>query len=911
MGETWCPPPSYELQFENYVIIVNVYRSDTVGGAGGGLCGWLKGSLVDLVASAQGFDTKDGMQAASIRFKNGTHVLALYRSPNQDLQACNKAQIFINDIITEETIIVGDLNIPCNWSSFAATSKKNQYQPIVTMLESKGFSQLVQPATHISGSTLDVILTNVPQVVSQVEVHNEIDVSDHYPVSFVISGDFLCQNKIEKFVMHAKLDQEAYLEKLSHVDWPSLNLSDPDKAMEFFSSQVIKAYEACVPVKLVDMSVEAPPFMPVTMKQIQICRSLKRRKLRRRLREERKKLKRLLNIEKARRMRRLCEFLKQDRQNVYKTFGKKAKKKPELTCIRRPDGTVTDQPQEVADILAASFAKAYGDPWPIDIEPWDSVDATMTEIDFSQMSILVALSETKNTHGVGPDGISNFMLKKGAPVLVPILELLYKAWFQTGRRPSIFGVSDIIAIPKKGADTCDPKGNRPINKCSNVCKNMQRVAVKQVMSHLESKGFFSDLQFGFRHGKSTLGNLLHLVDLFSYDLANFGAADLVFFDFAKAFDSVQHAVLLVKCQRAGLGGRLGRYIESWLANRSHRVKIRGAMSKSHPVRTGTIQGSCWGPLLFLIMIQDLIEVVRGHDEAGPRPLLFADDMKLEIGVKDLTSVLVMQRAIDRALAWSQANDLSFNVSKCQVLHMGSKNPRAAYMMGSSLLPAVTQTSDLGVIMQEAGTFDEQLKRVENNVKNAARCLRKQVRLASWATRVHIWTSFVRPHCEYASAVWSPPDHTELEGVDMAYKIFFAGLRPPVEAHKSLPVPPSLRILYFDLIAFYKVEHNLTTINPAIRVSKTTHNYPTKSSRNENLHPVSKMTSSNILQKRLPLWNSIPPQFRALNLNLFSQYLTEQFLPSLPGSQLMLELRRGKLTYRSSLQSFIAQRAKKK
>src|SRR5437867_4960454 len=170
--------------------------------------------------------------------------------------------------------------------------------------------------------------------------------------------------------------------------------------------------------------------------------------------------------------------------------------------------------------------------------------------------------------------------------------------------------------------------------------------------------------------------LLKCTDDWTKNLDNKVPTDIIYLDFAKAFDTVSHNMLYFKLQKFGITGDLLKWIIAFLSNRSQRVVINGVFSSFCKVSSGVPQGSVLGPLLFLLFINDLPEFL--HDNVSC--VLFADDVKI---YKDITSVAdseIMQSTLNEIQNWSLMWKLELSPHKCVVLHLGKNNPHFNYVL---------------------------------------------------------------------------------------------------------------------------------------------------------------------------------------------------------------------------------------
>ena len=193
------------------------------------------------------------------------------------------------------------------------------------------------------------------------------------------------------------------------------------------------------------------------------------------------------------------------------------------------------------------------------------------------------------------------------------------------------------------------------------------------MTHLERNKLIGDSQHGFLPGKSCSTNLLEFLERVTSEVDDGKPFDIVFLDFAKAFDKVPKKRLLEKLRAHGVRGGVLRWIQNWLSGRRQRVVLNGKKSGWKKVRSGVPQGSVLGPILFLIFINDLDSVAPMVDIIRK----FADDTKVGNGVKTMKDREELQEALDKLNNWADVRGMEFNVSKCKVMHVGHNNEGSA------------------------------------------------------------------------------------------------------------------------------------------------------------------------------------------------------------------------------------------
>ncbi|XP_008190178.1 uncharacterized protein LOC103312002 [Acyrthosiphon pisum] len=230
------------------------------------------------------------------------------------------------------------------------------------------------------------------------------------------------------------------------------------------------------------------------------------------------------------------------------------------------------------------------------------------------------LDTLKNVKSVGPDGLSGIFLYNVKSSLCFPLWLLFKRSIDSGVFPSSFKISSVTPIFKSG-DKADVKNYRPVSVLSHISKLFKLLVLRSIQSPINS--ILIDKQHGFRPGRSTTTNLLVFNNFVIKAVEKHIQVDVIFTDFTKAFDRVDHGRLIETLYKTGFGEPLLSWFKSYLSDRVQWVKVFGCKSSISKVSSGVPQGGHLSPILFSLYVNGIKEIVKNCEL-----LMFADDLKL-------------------------------------------------------------------------------------------------------------------------------------------------------------------------------------------------------------------------------------------------------------------------------------------
>ena len=376
----------------------------------------------------------------------------------------------------------------------------------------------------------------------------------------------------------------------------------------------------------------------------------------------------------------------------------------------------------------------------------------------------------------------------------------------------------VTPVYKRGP-SAEPANYRPISQTSVFCKLMERVIAAELSDYLLTRGLISKHQHGFIAKHSTTTNLLESLNDWTMSIENRLTDVVAYVDFARAFDTVSHEKLQLKLKAYGIQGQLLSPIMNFLRHRSQVTKVCRVVSQPASITSGVVQGSCLGPLLFLIFINDLASIFG--DNITPK--FYADDLKLYAHLNCSSPSCDFQRSLDQLTDWANIWQLSISIKKCCVMRISSKHVAKdqladEFVLCGNVLNNVDIVNDLGVLIDKHLTFTEHIGKVVQKATQRCYLIFKSFQSRDKDILLRAFTTYVRPLLEVNSPVWSPHllrDIRRIESVQRRFTKKLAGLY-------ELRYDERLKLLCLerleerriraDLLFTYKVLMGYTSLN---------------------------------------------------------------------------------------------------
>jgi hypothetical protein len=618
-------------------------------------------------------------------------------------------------------VMVGDFNADPG-------TQKTDYDILVEFLSVNNLSQHIQEPTRITStnaSKLDLIISNLPMLITGAGVGGPVHENDHCTIFGILNLKTIRRKPFMRDMWNFKeANFDLFREELSNVNWDScMNSEDIDDICESWTAKFLEISERVVTKK----RVKVRPYDKNWYNNY--LRHLKRVKDREHGNWVKDKNDLQWDIYKATRNKYFqeCDRLKREyEEHIYSSLADQVNKNPKKwwTIVGEVMGTSKksnypviikdgvhcltdrDKAQAFNDSYLAS-ANLSGDNFDLH-EPDIEVDHDKLEfIEITEKDVEDVLKGINTNKAYGPDNISPRLIKEAGPSIVGILTRLFNKSLQLAKFPSLWKKANVLPIYKKAEDFITTN-YRPVSLLSILAKIFEKIVFKYLFNFFRDNFLISIWQSGFVPGSSTITQFTEIYDQFCKAVNNGKEIRVVFLDISKAFDRVWHKGLLYKLKKCGITGRLLDWLKDYLTDRQQRVIINGEFSNWGNIDAGVPQGSVLGPLLFLIFINDISYVIK-HCKIR----LFADDTCLFIEVDDPNiQADQLNQDLSSLNEWARKWHVDFSPPKTEEVVISRKRPPIAQPVAYLDQVPITRVHNhkhLGLILSHDLTWNSTLK----------------------------------------------------------------------------------------------------------------------------------------------------------------------------------------------------------
>ena len=638
-----------------------------------------------------------------------TRAAVVYRPPDVSKQTAFLDEFgdFLSDFTTMSghLVLTGDFNIHIEKPSCSFSDS------FLQIVGDQNWYQKIDQPTHINGGWLDLVLTNDDYLLSDVDVLPTPEVPDHFLVSFNVhcgSSNRPCQKKTVVSRCMRRVTVEAITEMIqkSELKGPTFPGRSLTECVEMYDELLLEILDELAPLEEKTLRIGGKPrWFDVDCYTALKSRRGAERRYRRLYKKKLKKPNRvtyeeldLAEREFVREVRYARSVFRRARREFFRRRLQAAEGNPSATYQvmnyllgkdKTPKAlpTVTD-PAKLPDLLSEFFHSKVemiyqdirNDPAFSEILP-DLPDTRVTTsvpvlASFKPVSDeqLASTIRRMNQKHCSLDPIPTSLLTGALPHLLPILSKIVNSSLSQGEMPD--NLKTAVIRPAHKNASLDPdqlKSYRPISNLSFLSKVVEKCVAEQLVDHLEKHGLFAKFQSAYRTKHSCETATVKIVNDILLQIDSKSQVILMLLDLSAAFDTISHSELLRRLENEyRIGGRVLKWIKSYLSGRSAKVKIGSTESSSKPIEIGVPQGSILGPLLFILYMKDLEKIAALYDLTIH---LYADDSQIYVSfspesIGEVTERL--QKCMAHIKMWMAHSMLKLNPDKTEVLVLKNK-----------------------------------------------------------------------------------------------------------------------------------------------------------------------------------------------------------------------------------------------
>ena len=487
----------------------------------------------------------------------------------------------------------------------------------------------------------------------------------------------------------------------------------------------------------------------------------------------------------------------------------------------------------------------------------------------NEVQKIIAGFKSKGSHLLT---IPSFIYKRVSHLISPILSKLINESFSRGIFPNVLKLARVIPIFKSGKKNIIPN-YRPISTIDFLAKVFEKVIFNRLSNFLDKYELINCQQFGFRRGRSTGDAILRFTDSIYDTFSENKFFISVLLDFSKAFDTVNHEILLRKLFLLGIRGPSLLWFKSYLSDRKQYVCINNSCSPTLSIDTGVPQGSILGPLLFILYINDMC---KSSSELSF--VHFADDTTVFRKGGDLNELFtVVNRELTYVDEWLRANKLSLNVNKTTYMIFSNKSKvtdRRIFIRNIDV-SLVSTAKFLGIFIDDSLKFKDHVNYVINRVSRSSAILRNLSQILPRHVLRKLYFSLVYPFSTYGVEVWGSSSKTLLgrltrmqnrcvRHVSQCFNVNILDVYPVLELLPFNDIYKYFTILKFFRYYILQMDDYFTRKFTSFQVN---HDQGTRSSVLRLLHTPQVTKSrcfSSFAFQSVVLWNKLPVALRETN-----------------------------------------------
>ena len=706
----------------------------------------------------------------------------LYRHPNEGVQWNEHFEDFMETVLgkQKEIYLLGDFN--------RDLMNENTKKAWLEYMEPFGLNQKVNYATRKtahSQTLIDHIYCNVESNISSINVP-EIGLSDHFPIFLTRKTNCTLPKILHQTISYRSFksfNEQDFINDLQSAPWDIIKIfDDTNDTLDSWSSMFIEIVDKHLPLKTLRVKRKQQPKWLTP----EIIEAIKTRDRYKSLNEDilyRSWRNKVVNLIKKSKKSQYSAIINENNNNpssiwkLFKEIGINKQKSNTSISKVKINGQECEDHNKMANAFNKFFVSIASNlKEPIENSNFEKLNTFCknrvpdgTFFRFPQISVETVEKFLKHidvSKATGCDNIGPRLLKIAAPYIAESVTYICNQSIKMSEFPEKWKEAKVTPLHKGGTKD-DLNNYRPISILPTMSKLLEKHIHDSLMTFLVKFNLLHKSQSGFRPNHSCETALIGMVSKWLESINKGSLIGTVMIDFKKAFDLVDHSVLLKKLKHYKLSHQALSWFASYLSKRKQKVSLNNIISDDEMITDGVPQGSILGPLLFLMFINDLPLYT---DSATTD--FYADDTTLYVVGESLETIeRNLQVALDCLAKWCKCNGMLINTAKTKVMLITTHQKRTSLINGqlslhlnNDELNMITNDKVLGIIIDNNLTWSQHVDKVCKKITTNLWLLSRIKEYLTIPQRVQFYKTYIQPHIDYCNTVWGGTSQVNLNRI---------------------------------------------------------------------------------------------------------------------------------------------------